>query len=163
MVGLITYSSWLKDKLSSVVPFILITLFNEEIYLVKKKLPKTHENFKIFINILLIIFNLKDNYNEILHSINKNNTKLKFLSIFATKKEREKIFKDIGNIYLFFIPSFLKDFLEKLVITMKFESEKNNNFISSISKFREEYNKNNFRSKITNSKYKKNICFYLLL
>jgi hypothetical protein len=137
--------------------FILFTLFNEEIYLVKKKLPKTHEKFKIFINILLIIFNLKDNYNEILHSINKNNTKLKFLSIFATKKEREKIFKDIDNIYLFFIPSFLKDFLEKLVITMKFEPEKNNNFISSILKFREEYNKNNFRSKITNSKYKKNM------
>ena len=44
---------------------------------------------------------------------------------------------------------------------MKFESEKNNKFISSISKFREEYleeyNKNNFRSKITNSKNKKNM------
>jgi hypothetical protein len=168
------YGIWYSRTVESINPFlsgmwnkfdlfyfISFILFNKKMFLVNKKLPINNPNFLKFINIILAIFNLNNNYNKILNSINKNTTRRKYLSLVASK-EKEKLFNDKTNAYLFFIPSFLKNFLEQFVKSnILSQQEKTNNFIPSISKFREkyleEYNKNKLKIKIPSNKYNKKL------
>jgi len=158
------YDIWYSATPESVNPFlsgmwnkydlfylVLYILFYKERTTTNKKLPTNIQNFKNFINVLLFIFDIKDNYNEILNSIEKDTLKIKYYSMIATKEEREKLFNDKTNIYLFFIPLFLKKFLEELVVNISFNPQNSNEFISLIPGFRikylQKYNKINNNGK----------------
>jgi hypothetical protein len=103
--------------------FVLSILFFDKKSAIKKILPNDNPNFKKFIRLLLNIFNIVDNYQDILETIEIRKHKYHgeekpfikiYYTIIATKSEREKLFK-IKNkdIYKLFIPSFLNDYLEK--------------------------------------------------
>ena len=163
------YDIWYSSTAESVNPFLsgmwnkydlfyllLHTLFQEKRSAVNKKVPEKNKNFINFINALLKIFSIRSNYEEILSNIQQNTLRLKFYSMIVIKNDREKIFEDNNNIYLFFIPSFLKQFLEELLKSKPFNLKNPDIFVSSISEFRKEY-LNKLNSNIEGNKKNKEI------
>ena len=70
---------------------LLLTLFHKRVASSNKKLPENDKNFKIFIEVLLNIFGIKKNYDEILNSIKKNTTNIKILFYNCIKRRKRKI------------------------------------------------------------------------